>query len=41
MMKETRSVINYLPLVVENRSEAQQQRPLTDINTGDGIFAHP
>lgn len=41
MMKETRSVINYLPLVIENRSGPQQQLPLTDINTGDGVFAHP
>lgn len=40
MMKETRSVINYLPLVIENRSGPQQQLPLTDINTGDGVFAY-
>lgn len=39
-MKETCSVINYLPLVIENRSGPQQQLPLTDINTGDGVFAY-
>lgn len=34
------SVINYLPLVIENRSGPQQQLPLMDINTGDGVFAY-
>lgn len=34
------SVINYLPLVIENRSGPQQQLPVTDINTGDGVFAY-
>lgn len=34
-------MINYLPLVIENRSGPQQQLPLMDINTGDAVFAHP